>query len=165
MNQFFLIVKIGSKYAALRVLDTKEILRPLPLEAFANLPPFIRGLSLIRGMQTPVISLKEFLEGPHNESNHPNDEIKKLIWVTLGVMDRPIAIEVDSIAGIFEISSEVLQNVPPLLAHAYSDSISSCGVLDHDLLLVLQLALFIPADVWQKLDPLMSSSLQKDSHL
>jgi chemotaxis signal transduction protein len=165
VNQFFLTVKIGTKYAAINVQDIKEILRPLALEPFANLPPFVLGLSMIRGLQIPVISLKKFLEGTHNiNSDLAAHNIKKLIWVTLNVTGKPVAMEVDSIAGIFEISSDVLQNVPPLIAHAHSDSISSCGVLDHNLLLILQSALLIPGDVWQKLDPLMSSSLQKEFH-
>lgn len=163
MNQFYLTVKIGNKYASINIQDINETLRPLTLEAFANLPSFILGLSTIRGIQTPVMSLKKFLEGTHQENNNSSNEVKKLIWVTLKVNGLQVAIEVDSISGIFEIPTDALQNMPPLLAHAHSDSIALCGMLDNNLLLILQSTRLIPKEVWQKLNLLMSPSLQKES--
>lgn len=157
MGYVALAAKIGNKICAINALEVQEVFRPLPIEEFSSFPSFVLGLSIIRGIQTPVVRLSLIIEGDKNISYKGN----KKIWILIKNVEKRIAIEVDSIVGIFELPYESFQSVPTLLEHAYSDSITACGILDNQLLLLLQTTRFIPEDVWEKITPLANSLKEK----
>jgi purine-binding chemotaxis protein CheW len=133
----FLIVRAQDWTCALPLADVIETMRPLPVSAVAGLPPFVRGLSVVRGEPTPVISLAVLLGGAA-----PREAQR---FVLLRVPERRLALEVDEVLGLRGLSASELGAVPPLLQGAAGGHLEVLGTLDGQLLGALRTALLLPA--------------------
>ena len=119
-------------------------MRPLPIQPVAGTPDFVRGVSIVRGMASPVVDLKALLEGRPNSAHFGR-------FVTLQSDDRRIAIGVDSVVGLRTLDAAQLGALPPLLGNVNAELIASFGILDAQLLLVLRAARMVPDEVWASL--------------
>ena len=138
-----LTCRVGRRLWALPFARVVEIMRPMPIETIACTSTFIRGLSIIRGMPTPVIDLGR-LSGP--EETHAT----RFVLITTG--SRRIALMADSVLGIRSVPQESLQGLPPLLGDMEPDLISAIGTIDAELLLVLRDTHLIPDDLWNQIE-------------
>ena len=118
-------------------------MRPLPVTPFAGSPPFVRGLSMIRGGPIPVVDLGALLGGPDPE--------KATRFVTLRLDGRFVALAVGSVLGVQDLTG-TMSSLPPLLADASAEAVSTLGVLDAELFFVLEAARLVPDSVWQSLE-------------
>ena len=116
-------------------------MRPLPLEQLAHMPDFVLGLSIIRGAPTPVVSLA-FLFGC--AGGPPG----RLVVVRTG--ERPVALAVDEVLGVFALDPDTFRGLPPLVQSA-ADRLESVAALDAQLLFVLNASTMVPNEVWHEL--------------
>ena len=119
-------------------------MRPLPTKPVAGTPDFVRGVSIIRGIPTPVVDLKALLENSPSISSFGR-------FVTLHSDGRRVAIGVDSVIGLKTLDLAQLGALPPLLVDVSAELITSFGILDAQLLLVLRAARMVPDEVWTSL--------------
>lgn len=139
-----LICRVRRQYAALSVLDVIETMRPLPVEALAGAPSFVRGLSVVRGVPVPVVDLGALLGVAEPAS--PDR------FVTLRTGRRHVALAVEAVLGVRRLSESALRELPPLLGGASAEAVSAVGTLDGQLLFVLSTARIVPESVWAVLD-------------
>lgn len=118
-------------------------MRPLPVTPLARSPAFVRGLSVIRGGPVPVVDLGALLGG--------SDPEKATRFVTLRLDGRCVALAVDGVLGVQDLTG-TLSSLPPLLADASAEAVSALGVLDAELVFVLEAARLVPDSVWQALE-------------
>jgi purine-binding chemotaxis protein CheW len=128
---------------ALPLGEVIETLRPLPISAVAGVPSFVRGVSVVRGEPTPVVSLAALMGG--TASHEPRR------FVLLRVSERQVALEVDEVLGLRELSPTELGAVPPLLQGAASGHLEVLGSLDGQLLGALSSARLLPTEAWTRL--------------
>jgi purine-binding chemotaxis protein CheW len=117
-------------------------MRPLSVEPISDVPPFVQGISVIRGIPTPVVDLGALLGMPTGVANR---------FVTLRVGERQVALSVDSVLGVRGLDLSKIGELPPLLQGASNDAIEAMGTLDEQLLLVLRAGWELPDEVWQTL--------------
>ena len=129
---------------AVSVTHVQETMRPLPITPLAAMPIFILGLSLIRGATTPVMDVGAVLGA--------EDAPKTTRFITLRMNERCVALAVESVLGVREISPDSLQRLPPLLRDASVEVVSSIGMLDAEFLLVLGAARLLTEAVENTLD-------------
>jgi purine-binding chemotaxis protein CheW len=139
-----LLIRAGDRCCALDLLHVVEIMRPLPVDEVAHMPAFVRGLSIIRGAPTPVVSLAALLA----DSGGPPTR-----FVVVRAGERQVALAVDAVLGVFELDPATLRALPPLLRHA-AGALQAVAALDGQLLLLLNSGNIVPDEVWQKLVPL-----------
>ena len=139
-----LVVMVGARACAFPLQHVAETMRPLPIEPIAGTPGFVRGVSVIRGVPTPVVDLKALLENSDNSPSYGR-------FVTLKYDARRVVIGVDSVVGLRNLDSAQLGELPPLLRDVTADLIESFGTLDAQLLLVLHAARIVPDEVWTSL--------------
>jgi purine-binding chemotaxis protein CheW len=139
-----LLCRVRRAFAALALEHVVETMRPLPVEPLADAPSFVSGLSIIRGAPTPVVDTGALLGFA--------DDAVPTRFVTVKTGDRIVALAVEGVIDVRELSSESLDALPPLLADAASDVVSAVGTLDAELLVVLRAARAVPDSVWQVLD-------------
>lgn len=139
-----LVVRVGARVCAIRLHDVMEIMRPLPVEPVAGTPGFVRGVSVIRGTPTPVVDLGAVLEDGESSATYGR-------FVTLKLGERRVAIGVDGVAGVRNLDSAQLGELPPLLRDVAADLIESIGTRDAQLLVVLRAARLVPEAVWTTL--------------
>jgi purine-binding chemotaxis protein CheW len=139
-----LVVTIGTRACAFPLHHVGETMRPLPIELVAGTPSFVRGVSVIRGLATPVVDLKALLENSESSPSFGR-------FVTLKLEDRQVAIGVDSVVGLRNLDLAQLGASPPLLHDVNAEMIASFGIRDAELLLVLRAAHIVPDAVWTSL--------------
>src|SRR5271156_5116939 len=127
-REMVLLVRIGEQLCALPSSDIVEMMRPLPVEPLVGMPPFVKGLSIIRGAPVPVVSAAALL-GTASEARPT-----RLVTVRAG--QRRVALEVDEVIGLREFSAGSFQELPPLVGTPGSRAISSLVALDAEFLLV-----------------------------
>ena len=143
-----LIVRTGNRRCAFRASHVIEIMRPLPMEPFANAPGFVLGLALIRGVPVPVIDLAGLLGGGKSESAGAGGISR---FVSLRADKRCVALAVDEVIDLRTLEASRLEDLPPLLADG-SGALDAIGVLDSQLLLLLGTARMIPEESWSVLE-------------
>jgi purine-binding chemotaxis protein CheW len=122
--------------------DVVETLRPLTLSPLAGLPPFVRGLSIVRGAAIPVIDACRLLAQPETIASR---------WVTLRLGKRRAALAVQQVLGTGILDPADTGDLPPLLAPAGAETLRAVGALDGELLALLETSRCVPDPVWEAL--------------
>ena len=136
----FLVCRVQTRLSALPLAQVVETMRPLPTEAIAGAPDFVRGLAVIRGAPVPVVDAARLLG---IEEDAPAGR-----FVTLAVGGRRVALALGSVLGLRSVAAASLYRLPPLLDKAGAEVVAAIGLLDAELLLVLQGARLLPDDDW-----------------
>jgi len=131
-----LVLTVGSRACAIPLTHVIETMRPLPIESVADMPPFVLGVSIVRGAPIPVVSVSALVGAP---AGRPPTR-----FVTLLVDTRSVVLAVDAVEGIVTLDAATLEAMPPLLAHAGAGVVAAIAPLDDRLLLVLQAARIVP---------------------
>lgn len=138
-----LVVGLKSCVCALPLTHVIETMRPLPVEPISGVPSFVLGISIIRGIPTPVIDLEGVVCSPSERAER---------FVTLRVGDKQVALSVNAVIGIRDLAEAVMMEaLPPLLQRASEDAIETIGTLDQQVLLVLREGWELPDEIWQAL--------------
>jgi purine-binding chemotaxis protein CheW len=138
-----LLFRAGEHTCALNVRHVVEIMRPLPVEEVANAPGFVRGLSLIRGLPVPVVSVASLLGGQRPPTR----------FVVVRTGKRQVALAVDAVLGVIELDSATLSELPPLAQSTSANILEAVASLDAQLLFVWNSGTIVPDEVWQELVP------------
>jgi purine-binding chemotaxis protein CheW len=137
-----LVVGVNGRLCAVPLTHVMEIMRPLPVEPISAVPSFVQGISIIRGIPTPVVDLGALLGMPNGVADR---------FVTLRLGDRQVALSVGSVLGVRELDASKIRELPPLLQGASKNVIEAMGTLDEQLLVVLRAGWELPDEVWQTL--------------
>jgi purine-binding chemotaxis protein CheW len=137
-----LVVGVAGRLCAVPLTHVIEIMRPLSVEPISHAPSFVQGISIIRGIPTPVVDLGALLGAPNGVADR---------FVTLRVGERQVALGVDSVLGVRELDTSKIGKLPPLLQGASRDVIEAMGMLDEQLLVVLRAGWELPDEVWHTL--------------
>jgi len=137
-----LVFRAHSNLCAVPLSCVLETMRPLPTEAFKDMPGFVRGLSIIRGSPFPVVDVGALLG--------TNGQMPVTRFIALRISEtRGIALAVEEVVGVKELDPSLLQRMPSLLHGADSERVAAIGTLDGELLVILQEGKMLSEDVWQ----------------
>src|SRR5262249_44266201 len=136
----------GHRACALPLAHVVETMRPLAFEPMPGSPDFVRGVSVIRGVPTPVVDLKALWTRGEPSSGFTR-------FVTLKVGGRQVALAVDGVEGVRRLEADRTQALPPLLGDVEAGVVDTLGALDDQLLIVLRAARLVPEEVWAGLSP------------
>lgn len=135
----------GGRLCALPVRFVDEVMRPLPIEPVGDMPAYVAGVSVIRGVPTPVVDLGALLD------NRPTTgTFGRLVTVKLG--ERQAALGVDDAIGLRQLDPATVDRVPPVLGDTASNVIEGLAVHDRQLTVVLRAMMLIPDRVWSSVD-------------
>jgi len=138
-----LLVRARSLGCALPLSATVETLRPLPVQQVQGMPPFVRGISVVRGHPVPVVDLGLLLGLP--EPAHPTR------YVTVRAGGGELALAVEAVLGTSTFDPASFQAMPPLLRDTRPELVEAIGVRDQQLLLLLRAARLLTGDEWRAL--------------
>lgn len=137
-----LAVSLPGHICAIPLSHVIETMRPLPVVRIASTLPFVRGMSIIRGIPTPVVDLGKLLGTPDGITRR---------FVMLRVGQKQVALSVNDVLGIAEMDIAATKNLPSLLRGACEDVIEAVSILDEQILLILRAGWQLPDEVWQAL--------------
>jgi purine-binding chemotaxis protein CheW len=137
-----LVCRVGGRLCALPLASVIETMRPLPARPIEGAPELVVGVAIVRGSPTVVVDAARLFDGPGSRPAR---------FVTLRVGQRVIALSVDEVVGVRNLSSAGLDGVPGLLEPAVGEAVSAIGTLDAELLLVLDAMRLVPEELLHQL--------------
>jgi purine-binding chemotaxis protein CheW len=140
-----LLCRVGPWLCALPLEHVLETMRPLPIESLPGSPPFVQGLSMIRGAPVPVVDAGALLNS--------GDPSKPTRFVSVKAGHRQVVLAVEEVLGVRDLQAASLRDLPPLLGEVGTGVVSAVGALDSALLLVLQAARIVSEAQWKSLEP------------
>ena len=135
-----LLCRVGTHTIAIPLALVVETLRPLPIAPLPAMPPFVLGLSVLRGAAVPVIDARTLLGASTREPCRR--------YVTLALGPRRAALAVDGVIGVHALALSSLEELPPVLGALASDLVAAISTLDASLLLVLRTSRLVPEAAW-----------------
>lgn len=136
-----LVVRAPCHGCALNLEQVIEVTRLLPINPIAGAPETVQGLAVIRGAPVPVVSLAMLF-------GEKSAVTTRLVVVRTG--DRRAALAVDEVLGIRGFSRAALSALPPLARNAAAGTLEAIGVLDSELIFLLNSASVIPEELLQE---------------
>ena len=136
-----LLCRVRERLCSLPLEHVVETMRPLPVQSLAGAPAFVLGMSIIRGAAIPVVDVGLVLG--------TDDPPKPTRLVTVRSGENQVALSVEEVLGVRELTLTSLRGLPPLLGEAAADVVYAIGTLDTNLLFALQAARIVPDSVWQ----------------
>jgi purine-binding chemotaxis protein CheW len=124
------LVRAGSLLCALPIASVIETLRSPPVTPISGMPAWVRGVAVIRGLTVAVVDLGILLGSGSGEPRQAR-------VITLRVGTRVVGLAVDSIVGVREFERSALAEVPPMLQQAHPEVLTAVGMLDRELLMML----------------------------
>jgi len=143
-----LLVRAAEWHAALPIADVVETCRPLPLRPIQGVPAYVRGMTVLRGKSTPVLSLGGLLAG--------GDARPGRRLVSLRLPEGVVALEVDEVYGVHDIAESQLDGARPLLGGEALDRVSGTAIIDEKLVAWLETGRLVQSDL---LDLLFAENL------
>lgn len=136
------VCRVGGRLCAFPVEHILETMRPLPVEPLEGLPPFIQGLSMIRGNPAVVVDtamlLGEGLALPNR-------------FLAMKSGSRFVAMAVSEVVSILNIEAGSFAKLPPLTGNS-AFGVEALGSFDGELLYLVNGARSVPDDLWPELE-------------
>lgn len=148
-SELFLVFRCDLRLCALPVEHIQETMRSLPIEPMPDMPVFLLGVSIIRGAVVPVIDVACLLGSDNAAVHAPRAPYARFITLKLGA--RRVAFAVDDVIGVRSLGM-LTAEISPLLDAADTGVIETMGILDAELILILQAAHVISDAAWAALD-------------
>lgn len=133
-----LVFHAGSMLCALRLDDVIETMRPLGTRPLSGTPAFVRGVSVIRGVPTPVVDVARLLGGERAEVCR---------FVAVRTERGPVVFATGAVLGIRSTGPGEGAGHPALLGVA-GRLVAGVGTLDGQPVLLLQSMRVVPDEVW-----------------
>ncbi len=136
-----LVFRAGSLLCALHLDEVAETMRPLDTRPLAGSPPWVRGISILRGVPVPVIDVARLLTG------EPADVVR---FVAVRTERGPVALATGEVLGIRTTITGASGGHAALLTGGGPASrlVAGVGMIDTEPLLLLQSLRVVPDEVW-----------------
>src|SRR5882724_10947838 len=116
-DETLLVCRVRERLVAFPIVGIVETMRPLSIQPFAGMPPFVLGVAQIRGGAVPVLDARALLGEPSNGSRATR-------FVTLKAGERVVAVAVDAVLEVRTLSQDSMKALPPLLGEAAADAVA-----------------------------------------
>jgi purine-binding chemotaxis protein CheW len=136
-----LVFRAGSLLCALRLDEVIETMRPLAVRPLAGTPPYVRGVTIMRGVPTPVIDVARLVGGEQAGIER---------FLAVRTERGPVAFATGAVLGIRAAGtgSRAEAQHPALLGGASGRLVAGVATIDAEPLLLLQSMRVVPDEVW-----------------
>jgi purine-binding chemotaxis protein CheW len=134
-----LVFRAGSLLCALGLDEVVETMRPLETRPLAGTPPFVLGISVLRGVPTPVIDVARLLVG----AAAPIER-----YVAVRTERGGVALATGAIIGIRAVGADANGGHPALLA-GNTRLVAGMSTIGDEPLVLLQSLRAVPDEVWE----------------
>ncbi|SDS22974.1 chemotaxis protein CheW [Actinoplanes derwentensis] len=135
-----LLFRAGPLYCALPLDEVVETMRPLATRPLAGPPPYVRGLTIVRGTPSPVIDVTRLLTGI-------TGQIERYVAVQAG--RGMIVCATGPVIGVQEVQVEPPEGPAALLTGAAKALIAGVGTIGTEPLILLRSIQAVPDEVWE----------------
>jgi chemotaxis protein CheZ len=123
---------------AIPITVVREIINLPGITKIPQSPPYLKGITNLRGTVIPVVNLKQLINVPGD-----GEEEKKVIVIASGSIT--FGILVDGITGVVSIAEDAIES-PESVSHAQADRVEGIAKQNGKLILVLNARKLIPLE-------------------
>lgn len=129
----YLAFRLGNEEYGIDILKVQEIREFEPTTKLANVPPFILGLSNLRGAIVPIIDLRI----KFNLGEPKYDSLTVTIILNIG--QRIVGIVVDSVSDVIALPPEQIRPAPAMGTLMETDKLIGLGVLEDRMFILVDI--------------------------
>lgn len=137
MQQYIGFSLSSSEYM-IPILKVREIITTPSVTALPQLPPYIKGVTNLRGSVIPIVNLKNLLNANHGEDTGSTVIVLASGRVTYGVI-------VDGITGVIKVDESEIEP-PERFINGSAEHIEGVAKLDKRLIVLLNIKKLLPLD-------------------
>ncbi|MEU4623660.1 chemotaxis protein CheW [Actinoplanes sp. NPDC023801] len=135
-----LVFRAGPFYCALPLSEVIETMRPLATRPLAGTPPYVRGLTILRGAPAPVIDMTRLLTGVEAAVDR---------YVAVRAGRGPVVCATGPVLGVRLVHVQPPEGPAALLAGVSGALIAAVGTVGTEPLLLLHGIAAVPDEVWE----------------
>lgn len=128
-----IVFRLMDKEYAIPVNDVQSIEKVMPFTRVPNTPPFVKGVVNLRGIITPILSLRERFEMEVAKEDHNT----RIIITTLG--DFTAGLIVDAAKDVLDIEIQAIEPQPEVVGTVEAEYISGVVKVEDRLIVLLDL--------------------------
>jgi|SRR4051794_39977495 purine-binding chemotaxis protein CheW len=134
-----LVFRAGSLLCALMLDEVIETMRPLAVRPLAGTPPYVHGVTIMRGVPAPVIDIARLVAGEQADTAR---------FVAVRTERGPVAFATGPVLGIRTTAPDPAARHPVLLSGPSTPLIAGVGTVDAEPILLLQSMRVLPDEIW-----------------
>lgn len=139
MERQLVVFELANEHYGVDIAAVESIIKMQPITAVPQAPPFVEGITNLRGSVLPVMDLRKrfalAIGGSNAEIAH--DE-KRIVVVSMDGMK--IGMIVDAVSEVLRVQDEAIEPPPPMVTTINSAFITGVAKVGERLIILLDLA-------------------------
>ncbi|MEN3753967.1 chemotaxis protein CheW [Mangrovibacter yixingensis] len=145
-GQEFLVFTLGDEEYGIDILKVQEIRGYDQVTRIANTPPFIKGVTNLRGVIVPIVDLRiKFAK-----SDVVYNENTVVIVLTLG--QRVVGIVVDGVSDVLSLTSDQIRPAPEFAVTLSTEYLTGLGAVGERMLILVNIEKLLNSEEMALLD-------------
>ena len=129
----YLTFTLGNEEYAIDILKVQEIRGYDKPTLIANAPPFIKGVTNLRGTIVPIVDMRLRFDCAQAEYN------SFTVVIILNLRERVVGIVVDSVSDVMELTPEQVRTAPDIESSIDAQCIRGLGSVGDRMLILLDI--------------------------
>lgn len=129
----FLVFSLGSEEYAIDILKAQEIRGYENVTRIASAPPFIKGVTNLRGVIVPIIDLRIKFNLDRVEYD------SQTVVIVVNVSGRVVGVVVDGVSDVLSLTPEQIKPAPEFGLSLSSDYLSGLASLEDRMLVLVDI--------------------------
>ncbi|AXF75630.1 chemotaxis protein CheW [Erwinia tracheiphila] len=151
VGQEFLVFTLGNEEYGIDILKVQEIRGYDQVTRIANTPPFIKGVTNLRGVIVPIIDLRLKFEQPNV---HYNDNT---VVIVLNLKHRVVGIVVDGVSDVLSLTQDQIRPSPEFAVTMSTEYLTGLGALGERMLILVDIEKLLNSEEMALVDTLRSA--------
>lgn len=150
-GQEFLVFVLDKQEYGIDILKVQEIrgYQEQSVTRIANVPPFIKGVTNLRGVIVPIVDLRIKFNLPDIKYDN------QTVVVILNVADRVVGVVVDGVSDVLTLAHEQISDAPQFGNSAFSSEyLTGIGTVDERMLILVDIEKLITSEEMELMDSL-----------
>jgi purine-binding chemotaxis protein CheW len=134
MERQLVVFELAQEHYGVDIAAVESIIKMQAITAVPQAPPFVEGVTNLRGVVLPVIDLRKRF-GLNAETSTKHSRI-----VVVGIDGIKVGMVVDAVSEVLRIPEEAIEPPPPMVTNLETQFITSIAKLENKLVILLDLA-------------------------
>src|SRR5690625_491772 len=150
-RQEILVFVLNEQEYGIDILKVQEIrgYQEQRVTPIANVPPFVKGVTNLRGVIAPIIDMRIKFNLPDVKYDN------QTVVVILNVADRVIGVVVDGVSDVLTLAAEQISDAPQFGSSAFStEYLTGIGTVDERMLILVDIEKLITSEEMELVDDL-----------
>lgn len=139
MERQLVVFELANEHYGVDIAAVESIIKIQPITAVPQAPPFVEGITNLRGSVLPVMDLrKRFALGIGGSNAEIAHDEKRIVVVSMDGMK--IGMIVDAVSEVLRVQDEAIEPPPPMVTTINSAFITGIAKVGERLIILLDLA-------------------------